>query len=89
MQAQEILRSLRLPELQEFSQFFRSLPAPTLVGIGALAAVIAYWLATRPKAMKPPCDLTRQSKEVEVSCCCCGASLQNSGADFHLPLGLA
>ncbi|MGH0132210.1 UNVERIFIED_CONTAM: hypothetical protein FKN15_048937 [Acipenser sinensis] len=65
MQAQEILRSLRLPELQEFSQFFRSLPAPTLVGIGALAAVITYWLATRPKAMKPPCDLTRQSKEVE------------------------
>ncbi|KAK1159247.1 hypothetical protein AOXY_G21877 [Acipenser oxyrinchus oxyrinchus] len=65
MQAQEILRSLRLPELQEFSQFFHSLPAPTLAGIGALAAVIAYWLATRPKAMKPPCDLTRQSKEVE------------------------
>ncbi|MGH0117905.1 UNVERIFIED_CONTAM: hypothetical protein FKN15_074372 [Acipenser sinensis] len=65
MQAQEILRSLRLPELQEFIQFLRSLPAPTLVGIGALTAVIAYWLATRPKAMKPPCDLTRQSNEVE------------------------
>ncbi|MBN3315417.1 ACSL6 ligase, partial [Atractosteus spatula] len=67
MQAQEILRSLRLPELDEFSQFFHSLPASTLMGIGALAAIIAYWLATRPKAMKPPCDLTQQSREVEHS----------------------
>ncbi|XP_066572975.1 long-chain-fatty-acid--CoA ligase 6 isoform X2 [Amia ocellicauda] len=67
MQAQEILRSLRLPELDEFSQFFSSLPASTLVGIGALTAVIAYWLTTRPKAMKPPCDLSQQSKEVEHS----------------------
>ncbi|XP_025024245.1 long-chain-fatty-acid--CoA ligase 6 [Python bivittatus] len=65
MQAQEILRNLRLPELEDFSQFFRSLPASALVGIGALAAVIAYWLANRPKAVKPPCDLLTQSEEIE------------------------
>uniref|UniRef100_A0A8C0H133 Arachidonate--CoA ligase n=1 Tax=Chelonoidis abingdonii TaxID=106734 RepID=A0A8C0H133_CHEAB len=65
MQAQEILRSLRLPEFDNFSQFFHSLPATTLVGIGAFAAVIAYWFASRPKALKPPCDLLMQSQEVE------------------------
>ncbi|XP_074865408.1 long-chain-fatty-acid--CoA ligase 6 [Carettochelys insculpta] len=65
MQAQEILRSLRLPEFDDFSQFFRSLPATTLVGIGASAAVITYWFASRPKALKPPCDLSMQSEEVE------------------------
>ncbi|KAM4035239.1 long-chain-fatty-acid--CoA ligase 6 isoform 1-T1 [Anomaloglossus baeobatrachus] len=65
MQAQEILRSLRLPEFDEFSQFFRSVPAATLVGLGAFAAVIAYWFASRPKAVKPPCNLLLQSEEVE------------------------
>uniref|UniRef100_A0A8C3S738 Arachidonate--CoA ligase n=1 Tax=Chelydra serpentina TaxID=8475 RepID=A0A8C3S738_CHESE len=65
MQAREILRSLRLPEFDNFSQFFHSLPATTLVGIGAFAAVIAYWFASRPKALKPPCDLLMQSEEVE------------------------
>ncbi|XP_069508621.1 long-chain-fatty-acid--CoA ligase 6 isoform X1 [Ambystoma mexicanum] len=65
MQAQEILRSLRLPEYDDFSQFFRSLPATALVGIGTFAAVIAYWFANRPKALKPPCDLQMQSEEIE------------------------
>ncbi|KAG8579010.1 hypothetical protein GDO81_010684 [Engystomops pustulosus] len=65
MQAQEILRSLRLPEFDEFSQFFRSVPAATLVGLGAFAAVIAYWFASRPKAVKPPCNLLMQSEELE------------------------
>ncbi|XP_053573169.1 long-chain-fatty-acid--CoA ligase 6 isoform X1 [Bombina bombina] len=67
MQAQEILRSLRLPEFDDFSQFFRSVPATALVGIGAFAAVIAYWLASRPKALKPPCNLLMQSEECEGS----------------------
>ncbi|KAM4677187.1 long-chain-fatty-acid--CoA ligase 6 isoform 3-T5 [Discoglossus pictus] len=67
MQAQEILRSLRLPEFDDFSQFFRSVPATTLVGIGAFAAVIAYWFASRPKAVKPPCNLLMQSEELESS----------------------
>ncbi|XP_064314356.1 long-chain-fatty-acid--CoA ligase 6 isoform X3 [Phalacrocorax carbo] len=65
MQAQEILRSLRLPEFDDLSQFFRNLPATALVGIGAFAAVIAYWFASRPRAVKPPCDLRMQSEEVE------------------------
>ncbi|XP_042737583.1 long-chain-fatty-acid--CoA ligase 6 isoform X1 [Lagopus leucura] len=65
MQAQEILRSLRLPEFDDLSQFFRNLPATALVGIGAFAAVVAYWFASRPKAVKPPCDLRLQSEEVE------------------------
>uniref|UniRef100_A0A663F4V5 Long-chain-fatty-acid--CoA ligase n=1 Tax=Aquila chrysaetos chrysaetos TaxID=223781 RepID=A0A663F4V5_AQUCH len=65
MQAQEILRSLRLPEFDDLSQFFRNLPASALVGIGAFAAVVAYWFASRPRAVKPPCDLRMQSEEVE------------------------
>ncbi|XP_063148394.1 long-chain-fatty-acid--CoA ligase 6 [Candoia aspera] len=65
MQAREILRNLRLPECEDFRQFFGSLPASTLVGIGAFAAVIAYWLFNRPKAVKPPCDLQMQSEEIE------------------------
>lgn len=66
MQAQEILRSLRLPEFDDLSQFFRNLPTTALVGIGAFAAVVAYWFASRPKAVKPPCDLRMQSEEVKV-----------------------
>uniref|UniRef100_A0A8B9J060 Long-chain-fatty-acid--CoA ligase n=1 Tax=Amazona collaria TaxID=241587 RepID=A0A8B9J060_9PSIT len=65
MQAQELLRSLRLPEFDDLSQLFRSLPASALVGIGAFAAVVAYWFASRPRAVKPPCDLRMQSEEVE------------------------
>ncbi|KAF7249369.1 Long-chain-fatty-acid--CoA ligase 6 [Varanus komodoensis] len=60
-----MLRNLRLPEFEDFSQFFRSLPATALVGVGAFAVVVAYWLASRPKAVKPPCDLLIQSEEVE------------------------
>ncbi|XP_077042642.1 long-chain-fatty-acid--CoA ligase 6 isoform X1 [Agelaius phoeniceus] len=65
MQAQEILRSLRLPEFDDLSQFFRNLPTTALVGLGAFAAVVAYWFASRPRAVKPPCDLRMQSEEVE------------------------
>ncbi|XP_043925118.1 long-chain-fatty-acid--CoA ligase 6 isoform X2 [Protopterus annectens] len=65
MQAQEILRSLRLPDIDDFWKFFHNLPAPTLVGLGAFAAIVAYWIATRPRPIKPPCDLTKQSEVVE------------------------
>ncbi|KAM6969807.1 long-chain-fatty-acid--CoA ligase 6 [Aplochiton taeniatus] len=64
MQSQELLSGLRLPELEDLSLFFHSLPTSTLVGIGALTAVLAYWLATRPRPIKPPCDLLHQSVEV-------------------------
>ncbi|XP_043559328.1 long-chain-fatty-acid--CoA ligase 6-like isoform X2 [Chiloscyllium plagiosum] len=65
MQAKEILRNLQLLELDEISQFFRTIPPPTLLGIASFAAIIAYWLTTRPKALKPPCDLSMQSVEIE------------------------
>uniref|UniRef100_A0A8C9AFS0 Long-chain-fatty-acid--CoA ligase n=1 Tax=Prolemur simus TaxID=1328070 RepID=A0A8C9AFS0_PROSS len=58
MQTHEILRLLRLPELGDLGQFFRSLPATTLVSVGALAAVLAYWLTHRPKALQPPSRLS-------------------------------
>ncbi|KGL72542.1 Long-chain-fatty-acid--CoA ligase 6, partial [Tinamus guttatus] len=67
MQAQDVLRGLRLPELDDLGQLVRSLPATALVGLGAFAAVLAYWFACRPKAVQPPCDLARQSAEVEGS----------------------
>uniref|UniRef100_A0A8C6W981 Long-chain-fatty-acid--CoA ligase n=1 Tax=Nannospalax galili TaxID=1026970 RepID=A0A8C6W981_NANGA len=67
MQTQEILRILRLPELGDLGQFFRSLSATTLLSVGALAAILAYWLTHRPKALQPPCNLLMQSEEVEDS----------------------
>ncbi|XP_071468217.1 long-chain-fatty-acid--CoA ligase 6 isoform X4 [Marmota flaviventris] len=67
MQTQEILRILRLPELGDLGQFFRSLSATTLVSMGALAAILAYWFTHRPKALRPPCNLLMQSEEVEDS----------------------
>uniref|UniRef100_A0A671WMK2 Long-chain-fatty-acid--CoA ligase n=1 Tax=Sparus aurata TaxID=8175 RepID=A0A671WMK2_SPAAU len=65
MQAQEMMSGLRIPEMEDLGQFFRSLPTSTLVGIGALTAVLAYWLATRPRPIKPPCSLLHQSEEHE------------------------
>uniref|UniRef100_A0A8C1G7F1 Arachidonate--CoA ligase n=1 Tax=Cyprinus carpio TaxID=7962 RepID=A0A8C1G7F1_CYPCA len=67
MQAQDLIRHLRLPELDDLRQYVRSLPINTLMGMGAFAAITTYWLATRPKALKPPCDLSMQSVEVQVS----------------------
>ncbi|KAM6911646.1 long-chain-fatty-acid--CoA ligase 6 isoform 4-T4 [Lycodopsis pacificus] len=64
MQAQEMMSGLRIPEMEDLGRFFRSLPTSTLVGIGALTAVLAYWLATRPRPIKPPCNLLHQSEEV-------------------------
>ncbi|XP_026872884.2 long-chain-fatty-acid--CoA ligase 1b isoform X2 [Electrophorus electricus] len=64
MQAQELLKQLRLPELADVRQYFRSLSASTLMGMGAFAAFTTYLYATRPKALKPPCDLSMQSVEI-------------------------
>ncbi|XP_077329442.1 long-chain-fatty-acid--CoA ligase 6 isoform X2 [Lithobates pipiens] len=66
MEAREILKSLRLLEYEDFNQFLRNVPAATVLGLGAFAAVIAFWLASRPKAVKPPCNLLMQSKELEA-----------------------
>ncbi|XP_046900340.1 long-chain-fatty-acid--CoA ligase 1a isoform X2 [Hypomesus transpacificus] len=65
MQAQEFLRHFRMPDLEEFRQYVRSLPTNTLLGMGALAAFSTYLYASRPKALKPPCDLHMQSVEVQ------------------------
>uniref|UniRef100_K7GCL6 Long-chain-fatty-acid--CoA ligase n=1 Tax=Pelodiscus sinensis TaxID=13735 RepID=K7GCL6_PELSI len=65
MQAHELFRHLRMPELDDVRQYMRTLPTNTLMGFGAFAALTTYWYATRPKALKPPCDLAMQSVEVE------------------------
>lgn len=66
MQAQDLIRHLRIPELDDLRQYVRTLPTNTLMGMGAFAAITTYWFATRPKALKPPCDLAMQSVEVQV-----------------------
>lgn len=55
-----------MPELGDVRQYVRTLPTNTLMGFGAFAALTTYWYATRPKALKPPCDLAMQSVEVEA-----------------------
>ncbi|KAM8940365.1 long-chain-fatty-acid--CoA ligase 1 isoform 2-T2 [Pelodytes ibericus] len=67
MQAHDLFRNLRIPELGDFRQYVRTLPTNTLMGFGAFAALTTYWYATRPKALKPPCDLAMQSVEVQGS----------------------
>lgn len=66
MQAQEVLRQLRIPELEDLRQYIRGLPANALMGMGAVAAITTYWFASRPKALTPPCDLGMQSLEMPV-----------------------
>uniref|UniRef100_A0A8B9KCJ8 Arachidonate--CoA ligase n=1 Tax=Astyanax mexicanus TaxID=7994 RepID=A0A8B9KCJ8_ASTMX len=81
MQLQEWLRSLRpssgglgksleedirslLPALpSSFSSL--SLSPPSIIGLGALASLTAYWLVTRPRSIQPPCDLQAQSVPVK------------------------
>ncbi|KAF5922436.1 hypothetical protein HPG69_009480 [Diceros bicornis minor] len=67
MQAHELFRYFRMPELADFGQYVRTLPTNTLMGFGAFAALTTFWYATRPKALKPPCDLSMQSVEVAGS----------------------
>ncbi|XP_073689050.1 long-chain-fatty-acid--CoA ligase 6-like, partial [Garra rufa] len=66
MQSRDLLLGLQMPELDDLGQFIRSLPTSTLLGLGALTAVLAYWIATRPRPIVPPCDLRHQSKEVQM-----------------------
>ncbi|XP_041838935.1 long-chain-fatty-acid--CoA ligase 1a isoform X2 [Melanotaenia boesemani] len=64
MQAQEVLRQLRIPEMDDVRQYVRGFPTNALMGMGAFAAITTYWFATRPRALKPPCDLGLQSVEI-------------------------
>ncbi|KAG7282007.1 hypothetical protein CRUP_020112 [Coryphaenoides rupestris] len=66
MLSQELLPRLRLPSVEDVGQYLRSLSVPTLVGMGVLAATTTYYLATRPKALPPPCDLCAQSREIKT-----------------------
>ncbi|XP_051533344.1 long-chain-fatty-acid--CoA ligase 6-like [Myxocyprinus asiaticus] len=66
MLSRDLLLSLQLPELDDLGQFIQSLPTSTLVGLGVLTTVLAYWFVARPRAIIPPCDLWHQSQEVEM-----------------------
>ncbi|XP_041756900.1 long-chain-fatty-acid--CoA ligase 1-like [Coregonus clupeaformis] len=54
-----------VPSLPSLSSFSVSLSPSSLLGIGALASFTAYWLVTRPRPMRPPCDLNAQSIPVQ------------------------
>uniref|UniRef100_A0A8C5BP50 Long-chain-fatty-acid--CoA ligase n=1 Tax=Gadus morhua TaxID=8049 RepID=A0A8C5BP50_GADMO len=56
-----------LPSFPLSSFSLSSLSPCSLVGLGALASLTAYWLATRPRPTRPPCDLQAQSVAVEAS----------------------
>ncbi|KAM4579142.1 long-chain-fatty-acid--CoA ligase 1 [Fundulus diaphanus] len=75
MQLQEWLRSLcshaglRGSEAEELWSLLPSLPSlslstSSLLGLGALASLTVYWLLTRPRPVRPPCDLQAQSVAV-------------------------
>ncbi|KAG9354741.1 hypothetical protein JZ751_001454 [Albula glossodonta] len=63
----EELRSLlpSLPYSSSFSLSSLSLSPSSLLGLGALASLTAYWLVTRPRPIRPPCDLHSQSIPVQ------------------------
>lgn len=44
-----------------------ALSRSSLLGLGAVASLTAYYLVTRPRPMHPPCDLQAQSVPVKVS----------------------
>lgn len=53
--------------MDDVSRYIRNVSTPMLVSMGAVAAATTYYLATRPKALPPVCDLRMQSVEVSVS----------------------
>ncbi|XP_062274286.1 long-chain-fatty-acid--CoA ligase 1 isoform X1 [Scomber scombrus] len=54
-----------------------SLSPSSLLGLGALASLTAYWLVTRPRPMRPPCDLQAQSVAVNGDPSCRRSALLN------------
>uniref|UniRef100_A0A1A8S358 Long-chain-fatty-acid--CoA ligase n=1 Tax=Nothobranchius rachovii TaxID=451742 RepID=A0A1A8S358_9TELE len=74
MQFQEWLRSLcshvglKVSESEEVWSLLPSLPSlslsTSLLSLGALASFTVYWLVTRPRPLRPPCDLQAQSVAV-------------------------
>ncbi|XP_078480004.1 long-chain-fatty-acid--CoA ligase 1-like isoform X1 [Lampetra planeri] len=64
MLSHEFLQKLRLPDLEDVSQYLRGLSTTTLISMGAVAAATTYYMATRPKPLPPACDLHMQSSEI-------------------------
>eukprot|EP00064_Thunnus_orientalis_P006755 superscaffoldBa00000719_g6773 len=63
--------------LSSFSLSSLSLSPSSLLGLGALASLTAYWLVTRPRPMRPPCDLQAQSVAVNGDPSCRRSALLN------------
>ncbi|XP_022068492.1 long-chain-fatty-acid--CoA ligase 1-like [Acanthochromis polyacanthus] len=77
MLSQEFLQKLRLPDMENVSEYVKSMSTPVLVSMGAVAAATTYYLATRPKALPPVCDLHMQSVEVPGGDLARQSTLQN------------
>uniref|UniRef100_A0A8C6UWH3 Arachidonate--CoA ligase n=1 Tax=Neogobius melanostomus TaxID=47308 RepID=A0A8C6UWH3_9GOBI len=75
------------PNLVRPWNILSSLPlsTPSLLGLGALASAIAYWLMTRPRPMRPSVDLQAQSVAVDGDPCCRRSALlpDNKLQDFY------
>ncbi|XP_015245082.1 PREDICTED: long-chain-fatty-acid--CoA ligase 1-like [Cyprinodon variegatus] len=67
MLSQDFLQKMKLLDLEGVSQYISAVSTPMLVSVGAVAAATTYYLATRPKAPPPLCDLEMQSVEVPGS----------------------
>uniref|UniRef100_A0A7N8Y0S8 Long-chain-fatty-acid--CoA ligase n=1 Tax=Mastacembelus armatus TaxID=205130 RepID=A0A7N8Y0S8_9TELE len=82
MLSQELFQKLRFPDLDDVSEYIRSVSTPMVVSMGAVAAATTYYLATRPKPLPPACDLHMQSVEVPGGDLARRSVLQNE--DGHL-----
>uniref|UniRef100_A0A3B5M341 long-chain-fatty-acid--CoA ligase n=1 Tax=Xiphophorus couchianus TaxID=32473 RepID=A0A3B5M341_9TELE len=67
MLSQEFLEKMKSLDLEDVSQYIRSISTPMLVSMGAVAVATTYYLTTRPKALPPLWDLHTQSVEVPGS----------------------
>ncbi|MEQ2187529.1 hypothetical protein GOODEAATRI_005635 [Goodea atripinnis] len=67
MLSQDFQEEMKFLDLEDVSQYIRNISTPMLVSIGAVAAATTYYLATRPKALPPVCDLHMQSIEAPGS----------------------
>lgn len=81
MHFQDFLRSLctcaelKGTDSENPQNLWPALPSPSsftllrssLLGLGAVASLAAYYLVVRPRPMHPPCDLQAQSLPVNVS----------------------
>nr|AAB00959.1 long-chain acyl-CoA synthetase [Homo sapiens] len=82
MQAHELFRYFRMPELVDFRQCV-TLPTNTLMGFGAFSRrLTTFWRPRHPKPLKPPWHLSMQSVEVAGS----GGARRSALLDSDEPL---